>query len=217
MRIFRVPRSVTARGARDLVLEFGIVFLGVYLAFVFSDYQERLRGREIGLKYHDSLIAEFEVLARHLDQEAATLEKHLQVVEAIEKGGRPEVLLGNVGELYYLYRGSVVEAAFEGQHFESLDLDMVLNIIEGTPLLEMLEHRIDRLNERMRTVLPPLEASGDGRYYDQDGRLLPQLQWYPRLIREIHLANRTLHTVLVDDAIPDLRRTRTELEHRSVF
>ena len=47
MRIFRVPRSVTARGARDLVLEFVIVFLGVYLAFVFSDYQERLRGREI--------------------------------------------------------------------------------------------------------------------------------------------------------------------------
>ncbi len=69
----------------------------------------------------------------------------------------------------------------------------------------------------MRTALPPLEASGEGRYHDPQGRLLAQLQWYPRLIREIHRANRTLHTVLVDDAIPDLRRTRAELERRSVF
>lgn len=76
---------------------------------------------------------------------------------------------------------------------------------------------IDRLNRLMLTVLPPLEASGEGRYYDPQGRLLPQLQWYPRLIREIHLANRTLHTVLVDDAIPDLRQRRVDLEHRSVF
>ncbi|MCE2513835.1 MAG: hypothetical protein J4F37_02260 [Acidobacteria bacterium] len=217
MRIFRVARRVSVRGVRDLALEFVVVFLGVYLAFVFSDYQERLRAREIGLKYHDSLIAEFEALARHLDQEAATLEKHLQAVDAIERGETPAILLSGIGELYYLYRGSVVQAAFESQNFESLDLDMVLNIVEGTPLLEILEHRIGRLNELMRTVLPPLETSGEGRYYDPQGRLLPQLQWYPRLIREIHLANRTLHTVLVDDAIPDLQRTRTELEHRSVF
>jgi len=66
-------------------------------------------------------------------------------------------------------------------------------------------------------VLPPLETSSEGRSYDPQGRLLAQLQWYPRLIREIHRAIRTLHTVLVDDAIPDPRRTRTELEHRSVF
>ncbi len=113
MRILRVARSVTARGVRDLALEFVTVFLGVYLAFVFSDYQERLRARQIGLKYHDSLIVEFEVLARHLDQEAATLEKHLQAVDAIEQGETPDLLLSGIGELYYLYRGSVVEAAFE--------------------------------------------------------------------------------------------------------
>ena len=212
MRIFRVARSVTARGARDLALEFVIVFLGVYLAFVLSDYQERSRDREIGLKYHDALILEFQVLARHLEQEAGTLAKHLEVIEKIEQGERPEVLLSGIGELYYLYRGSVVEAAFEGRNFESLDLDMALNIIQGAPLLETLEHRIGRLNELMRTVLPPLEASGEGRYYDPQGRLLPQLQWYPRLVREIHLANRTLHTVLLDGAIPDLQRTRAELE-----
>ena len=90
----------------------------------------------------------------------------------------------------------------------------MLEIIEGTPLLEMLEHRIDRLNRLMLTVLPPLEASGEVRYYDPQGRLLPQLQWYPRLIREIHLANRTLHTVLVDDAIPDLRQRRVDWRSR---
>ncbi len=67
------------------------------------------------------------------------------------------------------------------------------------------------------TELPRVGFTLEGRYYDPQGRLLPQLQWYPRLIREIHLANRTLHTVLVDDAIPDLRLRRVDLEHRSVF
>ena len=217
MRILRAARRVSVRDVRDLALEFVIVFLGVYLAFVFSNYQERLRDREIGLKYHDSLIFEFEVLAQHLEGEAETLGKHLEVVEALERGERTDRLLSDVGELYYLYRGSVVEAAFQSQNFESLELGVVLEIIEGTPLLETLEQRIERLNRLMLTVLPPLEASGEGRYYDPQGRLLPHLQWYPRLIREIYLANRTLHTVLVDDAIPDLRQRRVDLERRSVF
>ena len=48
-------------------MELVIVFLGVYLAFLFNGYQERLHERSIQLQYYESLILEFQVLYAHLD------------------------------------------------------------------------------------------------------------------------------------------------------
>ena len=55
------------------VLEFVIVFGGVYLAFLLTDYQEELREREVRVKYCESLILESRLLVLHLDNEAMKL------------------------------------------------------------------------------------------------------------------------------------------------
>ncbi|MGB0495760.1 MAG: hypothetical protein ACPGJI_05330 [Kangiellaceae bacterium] len=47
--------------SKKYFFEFFIVFFGVYLAFVFTDYQEALRDKKIRIKYYNALIQEFEI------------------------------------------------------------------------------------------------------------------------------------------------------------
>lgn len=191
------------KSAAGLAVELVVVFAGVYLAFLASDYQEELRDRAIRIKYYQSMILEFEALSRHLEQEHEKIQQHLAVVAELEQGDRPDLA---IADLSYLYRGSVVAAAFDSQNFESLDDKILANIIQGIPLLELLEDRVERFN----ALLLPIQTSGSPAY-DPAGRLLPHLAWYPRLVREIETANRTLHDVVVNGAIPDLTADRDRL------
>jgi len=199
----KISRKTVAGFAVELV----IVFVGVYLAFVFADYQEELQDRAIRVKYYNSLILEFTRLDQHLEQENERIQRHLVVVAEIEEGGRPEL---TVSDLSYLYRGSVVAAAFNSENFESLDPDILSAIISGIPLLEYLEDRVDRFNDLTATVLLPMKAAGAPEY-NADGSLRAHLAWYPRLLREIGSANRALHEIVNDLAIPDLEQSRDEL------
>ncbi len=187
-------------------MELVIVFLGVYLAFLFNGYQERLHERSIQLQYYESLILEFQVLYAHLDQENGKLQKHLAVVAEIEEGGQPDLL---PSDLYYLYRGSVLEAAFNGTNFASLSKYVVSNIIGGTPLLETLEETVDQLNQLTVTVLLPAQITATD-FYDEQG-LKAAFSWYPRLIGEIHTTNRNLTMAVGERAIPTLKEDRDEL------
>ncbi len=199
----KISRKTVAGFAVELV----IVFVGVYLAFVFADYQEELQDRAIRVKYYNSLILEFTRLDQHLEQENERIQRHLVVVAEIEEGGRPEL---TISDLSYLYRGSVVAAAFNSENFESLDPDILSAIISGIPLLEYLEDRVDRFNDLTATVLLPMKAAGAPEY-SADGSLRAHLAWYPRLLREIGSANRALHEIVNDLAIPDLEQSRDEL------
>ena len=200
---FRKSRVLTRERVAGLAIELVVVFVGVYLAFLASDFQEELEDRAIRVKYYQSMILEFEALSSHLEDEHARIQRHLAVVSEIEQGGQPDLA---VGDLSYLYRGSVVAAAFESQNFESLDDEILADIIGGIPLLERLEDRVDRFN----ALMLPIQASG-APTYDPAGRLLPHLAWYPRLIREIETANRTLYDVVANRAIPDLEADRDRL------
>ena len=187
-------------------MELVIVFLGVYLAFLFNNYQERQHERSMQLQYYDSLILEFKVLQFHLEQENGKLQKHLAVVAEIEEGGQPDLL---PSDLYYLYRGSVLEAAFSGTNFASLNNHIISNIIGGTPLLETLDETVSQLNQLTATVLLPAQVAATD-FYDEQG-LKAAFSWYPRLIGEIHTTNRNLTMAVGERAIPDLEEGRDEL------
>ena len=203
---FRKSRVLAREKVAGLAIELVVVFVGVYLAFLASDFQEELEDRAIRVKYYQSMILEFEALSSHLEDEHARIQRHLAVVSEIEQGGQPDLA---VGDLSYLYRGSVVAAAFESQNFESLDDEILADIIGGIPLLERLEDRVDRFN----ALMLPVQASG-APIYDPAGRLLPHLAWYPRLVREIETANRTLYDVVANRAIPDLEADRDRLREQ---
>ena len=93
-----------------------IVFVGVYLAFLFSDYQEELQDRSIRVKYYNSLILELEQLRQHLMVEDGTIQQHMAVVAEIEQGLQPDL---PVRHLSYTYRGIVAAAAFDSENFAS--------------------------------------------------------------------------------------------------
>ncbi len=187
-------------------MELVIVFLGVYLAFLFNGYREGLHERSIQIKYYDSLILEFNVLIGHLNDENEKPRKHLTVVAEIEQGEQPDLL---PSDLYYLYPGDVVEAAFNSTNFESLSDYILSNIIQGTPALEFLEENVDRLNQFTMTVLLPAQT-GAMDFYDEEG-LKAAFALYPYLIRETHSANRLLAEFVEQRAIPDLEERRGEL------
>lgn len=194
-----------------------VVFLGVYLGFLVTDYQEELREREVRAKYYDSLILEFKTLVAHLDAEHSKLERHLAVVAEIEQGGQPDLPHIDLDQSAYGERASVLTAAFTGRNFEALDFGILRNIILGLPGLDMLRARVGRLNELSVAVLEPLRSlqpvesdPGHG-FYDAEGGLRPELAWYPRLIREIDVVNRELRAVVADSAIPDIEQDRADL------
>lgn len=110
------------------VLEFVILFVAVYLAFLLTDYQEELREREVRVKYYESLILEFGLLLQHLDNEAFKLEGHLKIIEVIENGKRPFI---PISDMNFPFLGGVVDAAFEGRYFEALDRGILRNIVSG--------------------------------------------------------------------------------------
>lgn len=72
------------KSAAGLAIELVVVFVGVYLAFLASDYQEELRDRDVRIKYYEALILEFETLARHLEEEHEKIRRHLAVIGEIE-------------------------------------------------------------------------------------------------------------------------------------
>jgi len=192
------------------LFEFFVVFLGVYLAFLFTDYQEAIQDKKIRIKYHSSLIFEFEVFAQHLEQEEIKLQKLLLLVEQIKQGQKPAL---TIAELYYLYDGSVVKAAFNDSNFGSLNQGLLQSIIEGTLLLEQLENKILRFNQLQQTLLIPLLTKESGDFYRQDAQLKPVFLWYPKLIQDIEKTNRQLHGIITEKAIPGMEQQKTALEN----
>ncbi|MDE0691468.1 MAG: hypothetical protein OXI55_04400 [Gammaproteobacteria bacterium] len=189
-----------------------VVFLGVYLGFLVTDYQEELREREVRGKYYDSLILEFKTLVAHLDAERAKLDRHLAVVAEIDEGGQPDLPYIDLDQSAYGERASVLTAAFAGRNFEALDFGMLRNIITGLPALDMLRARVARLGELSVAILEPLRSDQTRGFYDAEGRLRGELAWYPRLIREIDQINAQLRHVVAELAIPDIEQDRAALD-----
>lgn len=213
MRFGLLAREAAGAGMISLAeafrygFELLIFFLGVYLAFLLTGYQEEKNELEIQAKYYDSLIHEFEILVRHLDDEETKLKNHFAVLDQIKEGHRPLI---PTSDLYFLHRGLVVNSAFEGLNFESLDFKIIANLVSGVPGLELLDRRIANFNQ-LTAGLPAMQVQGESCCYDEEGALLPHMTWYPRLIGEIHEINRELRAVIADAAIPDIRQGKKRL------
>ena len=188
--------------------EFAIVFVGVYLAFLLTDFQEELREREVRVKYYENLIREFESLAGHLGLEEQKLLNHLEIVERIEEGSRPNIPASN---LTFAFRGGILNAAFEGGHLEALDSRIVGAIVTGRPALETLDRSIETFNQ-LTSELLSIQMTDENCCYDNEGNLVPLLEWYPRLTRQIYDLNSRLREIVLERAIPDLEQTKRALE-----
>ncbi|MCW8878655.1 MAG: hypothetical protein OQK04_15225 [Kangiellaceae bacterium] len=190
------------------LFEFFIVFLGVYLAFLFTDYQEALREKKIRIKYYESLIFEFEGFYKHLQDEGEKLEQAMLFVNRLKAGEQPNLA---ITDFYYLYHGIAVKTAFNSQNFEAIDEGLLKSIIGGVYQLELLEKKIKRINQMQQAILLPF-VSQQKSPYTQDGKLVDELTWYPQLIEDIYETNKLLQHIVKDRAIPDMQRGKEYLE-----
>lgn len=188
--------------------ELFIFFIGVYLAFVLTDYQEEIRERETQVKYYESLIYEIDAIIGHLDVEELKLKRHFTVLEEIEKASKPHI---PVSDLNLLHRGLVISSAFESQHFQALDIRTIQQLVFGLPGLDSLDQYVRSFNELSANLLI-LQINVDSCCYDADGMLLPHLEWYPRLVRAIHKRNRAIRVGFVERALPEIRKAKEDLE-----
>ncbi|MYF01469.1 MAG: hypothetical protein F4227_00380, partial [Gammaproteobacteria bacterium] len=111
------------------MFEFFIVFLGVYLAFLLTGFQEDVRERDIRVQHYENFVIELGTLAEMLKLEKPKLDKHMKVVEEIARGNRPNI---PPSDLFFVYSASIRDAAFNSRHFEALDSDIVRQIIDGS-------------------------------------------------------------------------------------
>ena len=77
--------------------------------------------------------------------------------------------------------------------------------------MEALEQRINMLNQ-LTAELMPVQLADENCCYDEEGRLLPLLGWYPELVGEIREYNRILQMVISESALPDIERGKAQLK-----
>ena len=182
------------------LFEFFIVFLGVYLAFVLTDYQEDQRERDIRIRHYENFAVELAALAEMLEFEKIKLDAHMKVVDEIAQGTRPHI---PPSDLLFVDATALRDAAFNSRHFEALDSEIVQQIITGSFGVAFLKARVESFNEKSNALLPTL-ANREECCYDENGQLLDHWQWYPSLVQAIYQLNRVAHDGILNRAIPDL-------------
>lgn len=194
-----------------LAFEFVIVFLGVYLAFVLAGYQEERRKLEVRIKFYDALIMELETTSQLLEMEAQKTARLEAVIDQIDEGLQPDLVAEH---LSFVFPDWVGGSAFDGQNFEFLDAGTLLHITQSRPYLDYLDLRVAHFNALMSSVLLPAQMEPNTRYYDADGKLLPQFAWYPELVRLIASYTRLGIAGIRERAIPDLQAYKADMESR---
>ncbi len=188
-----------------LFVELAVVFIGVYLAFLLTDYQEELEKGEIRVKFYESLIVELSTVFEHLEVEYRNnLLWHLSAKEEIEEGNRPRI---PARPLNHSIPGVVLTAAFDSRNFESLNTDTINNIVQLSPHIESLKQKIDTFNSLLISLLTAQKSDVDCCYDTQD-QLLDDYSWYPELIEDIHDLSGEIRKRILAKAIPDLQELK---------
>ena len=206
--VLALVSRITKSELMKYLFELLVVFVGVYLAFWLTDYQEAERERDLRVQHYESLALELQVLVSYLDFEEQKLLAHMKVVDEIDQGKRPRI---PSSDLLFIYPGSVRDSAFNSKHFESLDSSIVQNIIRGSFGLSTLEKYIESFNLQSAALLP-IKATHEECCYGEDGQLLDHWQWYPSLVRQIYRLNRIAAESIADNAIPDLQESIREIQ-----
>ncbi len=146
----RARRLVSWRGTRSLLAELVIVFVGVYGAFLFENYNEARKRNEERQKVYQALRNEIGSLRTTFASIAGYQVKYNRELKAkIDRGETPD----EVRRLRYVapqYSLEVLENALRFNSFELLDLPLHIQLSRYHSLIQMLgyaEQKITQLSE----------------------------------------------------------------------
>lgn len=189
---------------KDVLIELVAVFVGVYLAFALSNYQEEQKNEKTRIKYFKSFLLELQGINY-------TIKRQLKIIERIDSVYTESIQNKRfkIPEIYPDFELTInmpiIKSAFIGSHFENIHPQFLLNISFGGNLITMIEKRVNRYTENCQRVLygRPMNARS---FYQSSGQLKREYQWYLDDLRSIKVLYKRLNVAIEEGALPETKK-----------
>ena len=166
-------RSLSARLALELV----VVFIGVYAASAFSQYQAKKSALERQRQVQSALIAEIQDLTSHTRPVAENLPRQVaQFDSAVAAGKRPalEPWIEPVRVETHMW-----DVTLQSDVLNLFDVPTVYSLSQFYNELNLGFAQLAQLREMSQSVLIPNMEKGPDEFYEPgNGQLRPKYQWY---------------------------------------
>jgi len=174
-----------------ILLEFAVVFAGVYAAFALDEYRSR---KEDDQKRYQILLA---LQTDFADSQAMLDHAAVQVAAAIDSiladydaGKRPEI-----GNLVFTvtFRSGAWDAILAAGGVNVLDIEVILAVEEYYENVQALEEATDEARQRSADLILPNLDDGNDSFYEKNGpRLKKKYRWYMDSLRDFRVRVRSL-------------------------
>lgn len=198
-------RSLTLRTVGRWAVELGIVFVGVYAAFMLSQHQAERQQRERQAQITAALVREIEDITTNTRRVATVLPRVVAQYDSTIRAGdmpRLEPWIEPVRVRTHMW-----EATLQSGGLELLDVATMYRLSEFYNALDAGFAQIDQLRVLSETVLLPDANTHPAAFYDPETKgLRPKYAWYLPGMRNLATTAEQI-TVLGDSLVADLRRS----------
>lgn len=193
----------TGKRIARYLLELLVVFAGVYGAFVLNQHQEDKKLRVIQYNYYQGFLSEVRGINRMTGNLKVRVDSILHFYETeMEAGKRPEL---KVHSLDFTTNMFILRSAFDSDHFSSVGTGYAANISSGSNLISLLDKKVSNYQQHSMNMLYSLPYQSN-RFYDSQGRLRPEFQWYITDLKEISHYLGWLKAQIEQGAIPATKK-----------
>lgn len=181
----KLGRESLGKGLAKLLLELVVVFVGVYLAFLFNEYQANRQERTHRTELRAALASEIDVFARHADRFASTLDSlQVQWDSAYTAGAHPAPLQVPSGGIDTPPRG-IWQAVLASDPLATLDVATMQNVSIFYNALDVFVAKNDRLRDFYEASVIPHLDDGTAVFYERGGTVLrPEYRAYMDRFRD---------------------------------
>lgn len=201
----RIPRERFGRAALKLAFELVVIFVGVYAASAFSEYQERQAAAERRHQIRLALIREIEGITDNTRRAARNVGQGVAFYDsAIAAGGRPPLqpMLEPVRVEAHMWN-----ATLQSDGLDLLDVPTVYRLSQFYNALNAGFEQLGQLRHLSETILLPNLDRGPSEFYDPvTNKLRLKYVWYLSGMRNLQKEAEQI-TVLGDSLAADLKRT----------
>jgi hypothetical protein len=175
----KLGRESLGRGFSKVLVELVIVFVGVYLAFLFNEYQADRQERAHRTELRAALASEIDVFSRSAGRFASHLDSlRARWDSAYTAGARPAPLMVPTGSVDRPPRG-IWQAVLASDPLATLDVTTMQNVSSFYNALDVLIAKSDRLRDFYEASVIPHLDDGAAAFYGRGSTVLrPEYRAY---------------------------------------
>jgi hypothetical protein len=188
------------------LFELFIVFIGVYGAFELNRYQDGLREQRIERNYFNSFLSEVVKISHEIKNTQKLVNSELETLEqAIESGMKPPL------KPIHIYFGSemlITRAGFNDDVFTQLSPELSASLSGGFDNIQVVSEMVKNFNMRCNLHLI---ANQPIAFYDRQGALKPEFQWYINDLKGLSTMFAQLSEMINNGAMPAVKKIIEDL------